>query len=48
MLGNIQQQWLIKIKYKTSYNEGIKSDYTIENLEDLKDLYAELKLKSDD
>lgn len=39
---------LIKVKYKTSYNEDIKSDYTIENLEDLKDLYTELKLKSDD
>ena len=36
------------IKYLTDYNEDIESEYTIEKLEDLKDLYEQLKLKNDD
>jgi len=33
------------IKYKTTYNEEIKSEYVIENISDFKLLYEKLKLK---
>ena len=33
------------VKYETSYNEDVKSDYTIKNLKEVKDLYEKLKLK---
>lgn len=33
------------IKYKTTYNEDLKSDYTIEDISDFKDLYGKLNLK---
>ena len=36
------------VKFKTTYNEDLEADYTIESLEELKDLYTELKLKNDD
>ena len=36
------------VKFKTTYNEDLEADYTIESLEELKDLYKELKLKNDD
>ncbi len=38
----------IIVKYKTTYNENLDADYTIEKLEDLVGLYKELKLKKDD
>ena len=34
-----------KVKFNTSYNENINSEYTINNLEQFKELYEELKLK---
>jgi len=34
-----------KVKFNTSYNENINSEYTINNLEEFKELYEELKLK---
>lgn len=33
------------VKYETSYNEDAKSDYTIKDLKDIKELYEKLKLK---
>ena len=36
---------LLKVKFNTPYNQNIKSDYTITNLEEFKELYEELKLK---
>jgi len=33
------------VKYETSYNEDVKSDYTIKDLKELKELYEKLKLK---
>ena len=33
------------VKYETSYNEDIKSDYTIKDLKEIKELYEKLKLK---
>jgi len=33
------------VKYETSYNENVKSDYTIKDLKDIKELYEKLKLK---
>jgi hypothetical protein len=33
------------IKYKTTYNEDIDSKFTIENLEDFKELYNQIQLK---
>jgi len=33
------------IKYKTTYNEEIDSEYTIDSIEDFKELYKKLKLK---
>jgi len=33
------------VKYKTSYNEDVKSDYTIKDLKEIKELYEKLKLK---
>src|SRR6056300_1603665 len=35
----------IIIKYKTTYNEDIDSKFTIENLEDFKELYNQIQLK---
>lgn len=35
----------IIIKYKTTYNEEIDSEFTIENLEDFKKLYNQIQLK---
>ncbi len=35
----------IIIKYKTTYNEEIDSKFTIENLEDFKELYNQIQLK---
>jgi len=34
-----------KVQFNTSYNENINSEYTINNLEQFKELYEELKLK---
>ena len=34
-----------KVKFNTSYNKNINSEYTINNLEEFKELYEELKLK---
>ena len=33
------------VKYETSYNEDVKSDYTIKDLKEIKELYEKLKLK---
>lgn len=33
------------VKYETSYNEDVKSNYTIKDLKELKELYEKLKLK---
>jgi len=33
------------IKYKTTYNEEIDSEYTIDSIEDFKELYHKLKIK---
>ena len=33
------------IKYKTTYNEEIESEYTIDSIEDFKELYNKLKIK---
>jgi len=33
------------IKYKTTYNEKIDSEYTIDSIEDFKELYHKLKIK---
>lgn len=33
------------IKYKTTYNEEIDSEYTIDSIEDFKELYNKLKIK---
>ena len=38
---------MIKVKYNTSYNNNIQSDYSIDELEEFKNLYKELKLKED-
>ena len=38
---------MIKVKYNTSYNNNIQSDYSIDELEEFKNLYKELKLKDD-
>ena len=37
-----------KIKFETSYNEGIGTDYTIKTIEEFKNLYKELDLKEND
>jgi len=36
---------MIKVKYNTSYNSNIQSDYSVSELEEFKNLYKELKLK---
>ena len=36
---------MIKVKYNTPYNNNIQSDYSIDGLEEFKNLYKELKLK---
>lgn len=33
------------VKYETSYNEDVKSNYTIKDLKEIKELYEKLKLK---
>lgn len=33
------------VKYETSYNKDVKSDYTIKDLKEIKELYEKLKLK---
>lgn len=38
---------MIKVKYNTSYNNNIQSEYSIDELEEFKNLYKELKLKED-
>lgn len=38
---------MIKVKYNTSYNSNIQSDYSVSELEEFKNLYKELKLKED-
>lgn len=38
---------MIKVKYNTPYNNNIQSDYSIDELEEFKNLYKELKLKED-
>jgi len=37
-----------KIKFETSYNENIKSDFLIKTLEEFKNLYKQLDLKEND
>jgi len=33
------------VKYKTTYNENVESDFEIETLKEFKDLYEKLDLK---
>jgi len=47
-LLSLNRENLIVVKFETTYNENIKSNYTIKTLDEFKNLYNELKLKNND